>query len=51
VSDYEIIRPPESFTVETERRPVLYTADGTPLVQRPIGFDVRPQETTRRDEC
>jgi hypothetical protein len=21
------------------------------LVQRPIGFDVRPQETTRRDEC
>jgi hypothetical protein len=36
-----IVPPPNNFTVETERKPVLYAADGTPLVKRPIGYDTR----------
>lgn len=38
-----IVPPPSSFTVETERRPLLYLPDGRALVRRPVGF--------RTDEC
>jgi hypothetical protein len=37
-------KPPQSFIVETQRRPILYTAAGVPLANRPIGFD------TKRDD-
>jgi hypothetical protein len=42
MSDWGIIQPPSTFTVDHERKPVLYQPDGTPLVKRPVGFDTRP---------
>ncbi len=36
--DPPVVPPPATFTVETERKPVLYLPDGTPLVKRPVGF-------------
>lgn len=36
------VPPPSSFTVfEPPPRPVLFRADGKPLVRRPAGFDTR----------
>jgi hypothetical protein len=35
--DLPIVPPPASVTVEDGRQPVLYAADGTPLVRR-AGF-------------
>ena len=38
--DVPVVLPPSSMTVdEPVRKPVLYRADGTPLVKRPAGFD------------
>lgn len=37
-----VIQPPASLTVDHERKPVLYLADGTPLVRR-AGFSTQPQ--------
>jgi hypothetical protein len=42
VSDWGVVAPPSSFTVDHERKPVLYTPDGKALVKRPAGFDTRP---------
>jgi hypothetical protein len=33
-----VVAPPATVTVETERKPILYTAKGEPLCRRPIGF-------------
>lgn len=37
VEDYPVIPPPASVTVDHERKPVLYLANGKPL-QRRAGF-------------
>lgn len=36
--DAPIVRPPDTFTVDHERKPVLYLPDGRALVKRPAGF-------------
>ena len=35
--DNPIVRPPETMTVELDRKPVLYLPDGTVLVRK-VGF-------------
>ena len=40
----DVIDPPQSFTVDFERKPILYTADGKALV-RQAGF-ARGVQTT-----
>lgn len=41
---YGDVHPPSSFTVDHQRKPILYMPDGTPLVKKPAGFDTRPKE-------
>lgn len=36
--DAPIVPPPSTFTVDHERKPVLYLPDGRVLVRRPPGF-------------
>ncbi len=47
MTDYEdvpVLRPPDSMTVEFERRPVLYLPDGRVMVRRPAGFRTEKKE-------
>lgn len=45
-----IVPPPETFTVEVpDKRPVLYRANGTPLVRRGIGFRTDCSTGNRRE--
>ena len=40
----EIVAPPNTFTVDHERKPLLYLPDGRALVRRPAGFRTEPTE-------
>jgi hypothetical protein len=43
-----VLSPPDTFTVEFERKPVLYLPDGRVLVKRPAGFRTDTESVRRK---
>jgi len=46
--EYVIVPPATVTTFDEQKKPVLYSADGKPLVRRPAGFDTSTPKGSER---